>query len=731
MAKIRSLVQAGESGISPDRTVEEIVISPHGDAMLEFANIHPDPTGIGPPLRFRVTSHMLVETSPIFARMFSGHSKSVHMHDDDDINLHLPPPATRFICRDGSEAKLYRMPQFETNSQNCMAILLHAAHLHNDMVPREVTFDQFVAIAECCMRYKCTSPLELVVEHRWLPQWMHKGADDMPDGMLAISYAFGLRTLFTRMSKSAILNLVDERDLQSKPWPQKIKDKLWAVRCAKVAQVYACCTSTIQEYIRPPSRNPADDVQPINPSDLRGNNLHPGSALPPPAPSVLSTTPRCPKGSHWCDAGNLGWMMLVYNELNILSQILRPNVLTHLPDSAQQPSRSLAQIVEALRRVPSPLSPIHRGGVCDPSMAFRAAVNDIFNSVSGLTLYDISGRSHGWALSKHREAEPQKVITWGLDRMAGYDRNHHSVATEFPEHVRLKVLSYIDELDDLHTAARINRLWYDTYKTHELYLMRNILRAGRVRSSPGGPPQHPILPKSISNAEEKVPKEISDEMRLNGPEDRGDILTLPGDVDDDSDDSEFDDGESMDGTPAPSITESLWIERQMTQVRSLSADPSMCARSPPQHPNAVPPPHPPPPCDVIAPPTHATGSPRNKTPRTNGAAPKPQTHTKPAVTHTEFADEPPLTDEEARRILWPDAVDDDSSATPPPPALPRPVGEEGLREKFLLGDHFLAEGLEDKSLAVREDKQLLSEHERELGHLKRTAGGGGGGGGGK
>ena len=713
-------MQAGESGISPDRKIEEIVIAPHGDAILEFANNHPESTGSEPVLQFRVTSHMLAETSPIFARIFSGHAKSLYLHDDDDINYQLPPPGTRYICRDGSEAKLYRMPQFETNDHQCMEILLRGAHMHNDQeIPREVTFEQFVAIAECCMRYKCTSPLELVVEHRWLPQWMHKGADDMPDGMLAISYAFGLRTLFTRMSKSAILNLVDERDLQSKPWPQKIKDKIWAVRCAKVAQVYACCTSTIQEYIRPPTRNPADDVQPINPSDLRGN--HPSTALPQPVASVLSTTPRCPKGSHWCDAGNLGWMMLVYNELNILSQVLRPGVLMHLSDSAEQPSRSLAQIVEALRRVPSPLSPIHRGGVCDPSTAFRAAVNDIFNSVAGLTLHDVSGKSHGWALSKHRQTEPQEVITWGLDRMAANDRNHHSVATEFHEHVRLKVLSYIDDLDDLHTAAMINRRWYDTYKTHELYLMRNILRAGRVRSETG--PQQPILPKSISNAEEKVPKVISDEMRANGPEDRGDILTLPGDVDDDS---EFDDGESIEGTPAPSITESLWREARMRQVRSRSADQSMSARSPPQPPYTVPPPHPPPPCDVITPPGITqiiTSQVRGAHRPGSSGGPSKQTNSKPTVTYAEFVDEPPLTDEEARRILWPDAEDDDSSSTPPPPVAPPPG--EGLREKFRFGDKSFAEGLEDKSLAVPEDKQLLSDHERAMRHLKRNGGGGG------
>ena len=660
---------------------------------------------------------MLAETSPIFSRMFIGHSQNILIHDDDDLHPLVPAAPTRYVCRDGSEAKLYRMPQLELNHLRSMEILLFAAHMNHEKVPREVTFDQFVAIAECCMRYKCTSPLELVVEHRWLPQWMHQGADDMPDGMLAISYAFGLRTMFTRMSKSAILNLVDEQDLQSKPWPQRIRDKIWAVRCAKIAQVYACCTSTIQEYIQEPSRNPADEVQPITPSDLRNKN-HNTVPLPKPANSALSTTPRCPKGSHWCDAGNLGWMMLVFNELDLLPQIVRPNVLNHLPASVQQPSRSLAQIVEALRRVPSPLSPIHRGGVCDPSTTFRAAVNDIFNSVSGLTLYDISGTSHGWALTKHREAEPQEVMRWGLNRMAVNDRSHHGVATEFPEHIRLKVLSYIDDLDDLHTAAMINRLWYGTYQTHELYLMRNILRAGRARTFSA--PNQPILPKSISNAEEKVPKEISDEMRATRQPDLTDAVSLRSE-DDDSD------VESIEGTPAPSITESLWMEARLRQARSRGANPYQNpTRSPPYAPYAVPPPHPPPPVDDDAAFT-AVAPAESPSPTTPRPSPPPSSltglrrpvNTKPSFAYTDYpADEPPLTDEEARRILWPDAEDSHDAASPPSRTIPP---EEGLREKFLFGDKLFAESMEDNSITVTEGKQLFSEHEQALARLKRDA----------
>ncbi|KAG9252536.1 uncharacterized protein F5Z01DRAFT_638404 [Emericellopsis atlantica] len=697
LIETRALVQAGESGISPDRECEDIAIAPLGDAILEFANLSPEAVGTEPVVRFRVNSQVLAPTSPIFARMFPQHHQSPPMHDDDDIHMHLPPPATRYLCRDGSEARLYRMPQVETNRWRSLEILLYAAHMRADKIPREVEFEQFVAIAECCLRYKCTSPLELIVEHRWLPQCIHNGGDDMADGMLAISYAFGLQSIFTRVSKSAILNLVDESDLHSKPWPQKIKNKIWAVRCAKVAQVYACCTSAIQEYIRRPSRNLADEVPPITPSALRSSTLHPAS-LPKPAPSVLSTTPRCPKGSHWCDAGNLGWIMLVYNELNVLSQIVRPNVLTHLPESMQQPSQSLAQILETLRRTPSPLSPIHRGGVCDPSPAFRAAVNDVFNSISGLTLHDVSGKSHGWALTKYKEAEPQETDAAGLDRMAAPDRGHHSVAAEFPEHVRLKLLSMMNDPDDLRAAAMINSAWYDTYKTHELFLVRGILRSGHFRADTVA--LRPNIPKSISNAEEKVPKEISDRIQEEGSPDAADTVTIRSE-----EESEFDDGESIAGhTPAPSITPSLTREmrtrNQRTQLTEEALQRTRTA-SPPRLPYTMPPP------PTISDGTNTPGASSTltsspTTPRASSPTPSSEIDddSKGHVVYAEYADEPPLTDEEARRILW---GDDE-------PEEPRqPPQEEGLREKFRYGDVSFVEGLEDKMLLVDGQKRLLTE----------------------
>ncbi|KAF7547489.1 hypothetical protein G7Z17_g7711 [Cylindrodendrum hubeiense] len=700
LTEIRQLLQTGESGISPERTLEEYAISPHGDAILEFSNISSDSSPSDPAIRFRVSSYMLAETSPIFARMFAGHSSSLHLFDDDDISAQLPPPPSRYFCKDGSEARLYRMPQRELNRLNSLEILLHAAHMHNEKVPREVTFEQFVAIAECCMKYKSTSPLELIVEHRWLPQWMHKGADDMPDGLLVISYAFGLRQLFSRMSKTAILNLVDEKELQAKPWPQKIKNKIWAVRCAKVAQVHACCVNTAQEYIRPPAPTTVEEPESPSASEPRS---HFAASVP---ATMLTSTPRCPKGSHWCDATNMGWLMLVYNEMHILPHIMRPNVLSHMPES-QPPPRSLAQIVDILRRIPTPPTPVH-GGVCDPGPTFRAAINDIYNSVLGLTLFDISGKSHGWALSKHREHEPQSQLNKGLGRMAAHDETH-SVATEFPESIRLRIMGEISELDDLHAAAITNRAFFETYKKHELFLMRNILRMDRKRA--GALRQAMAL--SIPNGEDKVLKTESDELKTTVG-DNADGVTLRSD-DDDEDYSDSDDDMSLySASLAPSVNRAAGRDsfpqgtdrqRSADPITILTGSPTQTGRSSTDTPT-----------DTPTARSTSAGSPT--TPRQSPTDPPPQAATaspmKPSVARTEEIDEPPLTVEEANRILWPESAIQAVAAASINPLS----GVEGQREKFRVGDPALIESREEKTLVPTGEKQLRSEHDRRVGLLK-------------
>ncbi|KAK1237123.1 hypothetical protein MKX07_006002 [Trichoderma sp. CBMAI-0711] len=708
LREVRKLLQAGESGISPGRVIQEFPIAPRGDAVLEFANLGPDSTGNEPALRFRVSSALLAETSPVFARMFSGNADSYYLHEADDVSHLLPPPPVPYFCDDGSEVKLYRMPQQEFNHHGALEILLHAAHMHNDKIPRDVTFEQFVSIAECCLKFKSTSPLEMVVEHRWLPQWMHKGADDMPDGLLIISYAFGLRQLFTRMSKSAILNLADEKDLHSKPWPKKIKDKVWAVRCAKVDQLYASCASTIQEYLRPPAQDSASSEakQHISLSDL---DSHLSSPIQP--AMTLTSTPRCPKGNHWCDASNLGWMMLVYNELGLLPTIVQPTVMAHAQNS-QVPSKSLAQMMETLRSTPSPPAPLHPGSVCDPVPAFRAAIADIYNSVTGLTLFDISGKSHGWALSKHKMSEPQLLLTAGLNRMAAHEKIH-SVVTEFPEEIRLRILSELEELEDLQAAARINRGFYQTYKRNELQLMRNILRADRMRW--GSIVRHSL---DDDRAESKVLKEEADRLKERGFGDGADAITLRSEEDEGLYDSDEDDDSSVDPlTRHGSISSQggrMQTNNDEDDIDILTRDPPPPFR--PQEPN------PPPPLLPVTIEDHEgsddddTATPT--TPRQRPFDPSDESATpsdESSLVSTEDIEEPPMTEEEARRILWPDHM----VVTPPPQRGAVPPGVEGLREKFRVGDISFIEGLEDKTLAKTETKLLRSDHDERAGLLKQ------------
>ncbi|KAI1427442.1 hypothetical protein F5Y12DRAFT_792456 [Xylaria sp. FL1777] len=376
LVKVQSLL--GTSGIPQSRTIIERRISPTGDVMLEFANLESEDH---PVFRFRVASHCLRETSsPIFGHMFNAHFRA---ELDDDIRRSLPLPPSSHVCADGNEVMLYRMPQTELNTQRSLEILLHAAHNHTDRVPREVPFSQFVAIAEACLRYRCTSPLELAVEHLWLPYWRDNATDDMLGEVLLISYVFGLPENFTRLSRIAILGMTGP----CPSWPQRVDEKIAAVRRAKMEQVYEQCRITLNEYLCPtPPTNPT--------SSTDGGSSHASK------PSAL----RCPRGDRTCDAQNLGWYMKTLAELGLLPAVLQSPAFSHHIQAP--PPQGLLETVDALCLVTSPPQ-CHGGGggggggVCDFAPAFRAAVKDIYESVEGLTLHDVSGK-RGWALSKNR-----------------------------------------------------------------------------------------------------------------------------------------------------------------------------------------------------------------------------------------------------------------------------------------------------------------------------------------
>ncbi|KAK1731639.1 uncharacterized protein BDZ83DRAFT_715046 [Colletotrichum acutatum] len=514
LVELTRVLQLGESGVTDKRPVKDLDVAPRGDAVLEFANIggaDDEAKEALPVLRYRVSSFLLAETSPIFERMFTEHAH-IEVHDDEDLTDQLAPPPTAYICPDGTEAKLYRMPQREGDREQALTILLHAAHMHNDQVPREVTFEQLVAIAEVCLRYRCTSPLELFVEHRWLPQWIHRGSEAMPRGWLLISYAFGFRQLFTRMSKTAILNLVDEDELEGMvAWPRRIKEKIWGVRGAKMAQVEECCVSTIREYLRPPCGAvegggggaavppPGSNSSSAEVASASTTNTAANSAL------MFTSTPRCPKGSHSCDATNLGWLMLLYGELELLPTIMNQSVLGHLAAGSQQqqyspPRRSLAQLVDLLRTIASPPLAVHKGGVCDPVPAFRAAINDIYNSVSGLTLHDVSGRAHGWGLSRHQSTQPQ----------AGQEQDQkRGKVLERSDTARLLILERcVDSVEDLRAAAMVNRRFYETFRENEGALMGRFVGDARLRTL-----MKLTSMDVVAAGENKVPKGDADAMK--------------------------------------------------------------------------------------------------------------------------------------------------------------------------------------------------------------------------
>jgi hypothetical protein len=266
--------------------------------------------------------------------------------------------------------------------------------------------------------------------------------------------------MFKRMSKLAILSVADEAEIDSKiHWPSAVREKIKGVRAAKFAQIQACCTNAIQEYFRPPL-------------DLADRRSSVGSL-------TLTTVPRCPRGSHQCDATNLGWLMLVYNELRVL-----PSILKGFHDLPRSPRRSLKGLVDCLRLMPS--APQVHSGVCDYAPAFRSAINDIYNSVSGLTLRDVSGRS-GWALSKDADTTEDRYEDMlneahELPAVEYCEERHGSAPMSSHEAVCLRILSHLDDIEDLTSAAMIDKGFYRVYKMNEAVLLRNVMRAERRRT---------------------------------------------------------------------------------------------------------------------------------------------------------------------------------------------------------------------------------------------------------
>lgn len=465
---------------------KEYDIAPKGDTILEFPNTI---STAQPLLIFRVSSSILEAASPYFAQVLSS------TIPEGDSLRQLPPAPTKRLHKDGSEVTVYRMPQTEFNKWDSLTILLRAAHHQYDKVPRQIKFHEFVSIAEVCLRYQCTAPLEMSVEHRWLPQWIHRALDD-PDEFLLISYCFGIRQIFKRCCKTAILNITCYEELHGKQlWPCEVKDKIDALREAKLAQIYDACIGALEEYFRPPKT-------------MIGSKSGPREA---------SSSPRCPRGSQECDATNLGWLMMLFNELGIMPQIM--TIGRGIRSIPSPPRRSIQEIMDIMKRVRW-TPQVKHSNICDHAASLNSTMNNIYNGISGLTLWDIAGKG-GWALSKHHDHGT------GLTNGAGTEVfelpvTALSTAANQPlfrdETVTLRLLTHLDTIEDLQAAAQVNTAFYAVYKKHELFLMRSLMRAKRKISSPGLDGLSAYLSQHVVKARpaETARSTRSPELRLTG-----------------------------------------------------------------------------------------------------------------------------------------------------------------------------------------------------------------------
>ncbi|KAI5924509.1 hypothetical protein F4810DRAFT_127580 [Camillea tinctor] len=467
LALMHPQVPTPEPEISPEREIVTRIISASGDVMLEFAN-RDAPSY--PVFRFRVSSSVLADKSSFFKRLFNSDAKSI---SDDHVFHHGQQslPTSLF----GSDVKLYSLPETELNRKDSLEILLHAAHGENNRLPRDIEFEQFVAIAEVCLRYHCTSPLEYSVEVSWLPQWADKTVPAMRDGLLLISYAFGLPADFTHLSRAAILHTPDDAALDAKPWPQPIRDQIRARRHAYTAQVYDRCRALLREYTTP--------AEYADPDALPGGILQP----------VGKT--RCARGYPECDAANLGWIVMCLRDLGVLPHVLlvpapspSPSATNLLPPQSHPPppppKRSLAQLLGALSRMTSHVH-AHGGVACDFAPAFRLEMRDIEACVEGLRLADVpspsasSAPSHGqgfWALSRANPEYPRVFNTCATAAGAGVGTTKALEGEKaLREDTRLRILMAVRNTRDLRALAGVNRAFYGTWRRNRGVLVRSIL----------------------------------------------------------------------------------------------------------------------------------------------------------------------------------------------------------------------------------------------------------------
>ena len=355
----------------PDRTLhaEDCVISPVGDVVMVF--------GANPQVQFQVSSQALSSVSPLF-------SYALHPYTANDRFQRGPPPPdlvdelpkTAPTVVSSSLPPIVRMPQEEMNEMGALSTLLYAAHARHDKVPRTIEFQEFVAIAAVCHKYRCTAPVEIFVECFWLPQWKDQVGQKGFEDFLFISYVFGLERIFELTSKAYILS----GPFEEHRLPEHVCRRLNQARAFHLAKVVERCNWALSSYL--PLSIPLAERNAVKRRSTASHteeNVN-GSRI---SWQLISPT-RCPHGSHACDAANLGWLMMVLNEVGV------PHAYSNQSRGSwvSWQGLTLKQVFAKLCAAPS-ADDVHEGG-CNYATAFRNDMCDLFNGIRALNVREVN-----------------------------------------------------------------------------------------------------------------------------------------------------------------------------------------------------------------------------------------------------------------------------------------------------------------------------------------------------
>ncbi|KAI9748394.1 MAG: hypothetical protein M1815_003274 [Lichina confinis] len=357
---------------NPSNGAPKVVIAPHGDTILEL--------GSQPCFKFWVSSQVLSQVSPFF-------DYALKPYRQDPIDPRSPPPptmqheleSTEFVHTGQTLPTTLRLPMDRFLTVAAVSTLLYAAHMRTDKVPRRVSFQEFVDIAYACHKYRCTAPVQIFMECYWLEQWWDRLGGEGYGDLFFISYVFGLKRTFAKSSKAALMRMCEHPT--SPQVDSRLPEAVWSclrhARTTKLRRVLQLSRRTLDLYLLSEEPSSARFRRSVSISDATS----PGDL----DELQLKRQARCPHGSHECDAANLGWLMLVLNEVGLLPVVLDP---TKEEEFFGYQSRSLKNILCKLCAAPSAVG-VH-GALCDYAPAFREAVCDIYNSVRGLSIWELN-----------------------------------------------------------------------------------------------------------------------------------------------------------------------------------------------------------------------------------------------------------------------------------------------------------------------------------------------------